>query len=91
MIDTRAISQAVSSAVSSEPHPQARVARRAVEQEGSHYVTFDEEGTSVAGKAQWGELLIAVQLDSDEGRDLLAQGWNATKKAFEKFEGFAWA
>ena len=51
--------------------------------EFDYYVTFDEEGTTVAGKARWGELPIAARLDSDEGCDLLARGWHATKEAFE--------
>lgn len=47
-----------------------------------YYVTFDEEA-SVAGKARWGELPVAAQLDSQEGCELLARGWSATKTAFE--------
>ena len=50
--------------------------------EFDYYVTFDEE-SRVAGKTRWGELPVAARLDSDEGRDLLARGWNATKEAFE--------
>lgn len=49
-----------------------------------YYVTFDEEGTHVAGKGRWGELPIAARLDSDEGCELLARGWNATKEEFER-------
>jgi hypothetical protein len=49
-----------------------------------YYVTFDENGTRVAGKDRWGELPIAARLNSDEGRELLARGWNATKAEFER-------
>ncbi|WP_136591337.1 hypothetical protein [Salinigranum halophilum] len=49
-----------------------------------YYVTFDEEDTSVAGKARWGELPTAVPVDSDDGQDLLERGWEATKEEFER-------
>lgn len=49
-----------------------------------YYVTFDEEGTHIAGKGRWGELPIAARLDSDEGSELLGRGWNATKEKFER-------
>ena len=49
-----------------------------------HYVCFDEDETSVAGKAQWGELPTAAPVDSDDGQDLLERGWAATKGAFER-------
>ena len=39
-----------------------------------YYVTFDEEDTSVAGKARWGELPTAAPVDSDDGQDLLDRG-----------------
>ena len=50
----------------------------------NYYVTFDEEEAYVAGKDRWGELPIAAQLDSDEGRELLRRGWNSTKEKFER-------
>jgi hypothetical protein len=46
-------------------------------------VTFDEEDTSVAGKARWGELPTAAPVDSDGGQNLLERGWEATEKEFE--------
>jgi len=49
-----------------------------------YYVTFDEEDTSVAGKARWGELPTATPVDSDDGQDLLERGWEATNEAFER-------
>ncbi|MDS0300970.1 hypothetical protein NDI76_19675 [Halogeometricum sp. S1BR25-6] len=49
-----------------------------------YYVTFDEGGTTVAGKAQWGDLPTAVPVDSDKGQDLLDRGWEATKQEFER-------
>ncbi|MFC6768190.1 hypothetical protein [Natrinema soli] len=39
-----------------------------------YYVCFDEEDTSVAGKARWGELPTAAPVDSDDGQDLLERG-----------------
>jgi hypothetical protein len=49
-----------------------------------YHVTFDEEDTSVAGKARWGELPTAAPVDSDAGQDLLERGWEATKEEFER-------
>lgn len=49
-----------------------------------YHVTFDEEDTSVAGKARWGELPTAAPVDSDDGQDLLERGWEATKEEFER-------
>ncbi|WP_226023625.1 hypothetical protein [Halomicrobium salinisoli] len=49
-----------------------------------YFVTFDEEDTSVAGKARWGELPTAVPVDSDDGQDLLERGWQATEEEFER-------
>ena len=49
-----------------------------------YFVTFDEENTTVAGKARWGGLPAAAPVGSDDGQDLLDQGWEATKKEFER-------
>ncbi|QKY18787.1 hypothetical protein [Halorubrum sp. CBA1229] len=49
-----------------------------------YHVTFDEEDTSVAGKARWDELPTAAPVDSDDGQDLLERGWEATKEEFER-------
>jgi len=49
-----------------------------------YYVRFDEEDTTVAGKARWGELPIAAPLDSAEGQDLLDRGWEATEEEFQR-------
>jgi len=48
-----------------------------------YYVCFDEENTTVAGKARWGDLPAAAPVDSDDGQDLLDRGWEATKEEFE--------
>ena len=45
-----------------------------------YHVTFDEDNTSIAGKARWGDLPTAVAVDSDDGQDLLDRGWEATKE-----------
>ena len=52
--------------------------------EFDYYVTFDQDGTTVAGKARWGDLPVAARLNTEEGRELLARGWNATKAEFER-------
>jgi hypothetical protein len=49
-----------------------------------YYVCFDEEDTSVAGKARWGELPTAAPVDSNDGQELLEKGWEATKEEFER-------
>jgi len=49
-----------------------------------YHVTFDEEDTSVAGTARWGELPTAAPVDSDDGQELLERGWEATKEEFER-------
>ncbi|MFC4451112.1 hypothetical protein [Halorussus aquaticus] len=49
-----------------------------------YYVTFDESGTSVAGKARWGDLPVAVPVESDDGQKLLERGWEATKSEFKR-------
>jgi hypothetical protein len=49
-----------------------------------YFVAFDEEDTTVAGKARWGDLPAAAPVDSDDGQDLLDQGWEATKEEFER-------
>ena len=49
-----------------------------------YHVTFDEEDTSVAGKARWGELPTAAPVDADDGQDLLERGREATKGEFER-------
>ena len=45
-----------------------------------YHVTFDEDNTFITGKARWGDLPTAVAVDSDDGRDLLDRGWEATKE-----------
>ncbi|WP_254538648.1 hypothetical protein [Halomarina litorea] len=49
-----------------------------------YFVTFDEEDTTVAGKARWGDLPTTAPVDSDAGQDLLDRGWEATKEEFER-------
>lgn len=49
-----------------------------------YFVTFDDEDTTVAGKARWGDLPIAVVVDSEKGQELLERGWEATKAEFER-------
>ena len=49
-----------------------------------YYVTFDENDTTIAGKARWGDLPTAAPVDSDDGQDLVERGWEATKEEFER-------
>ncbi|WP_158057946.1 hypothetical protein [Halorussus halophilus] len=49
-----------------------------------YYVTFDQEGTTVAGKARWGDLPTAAKLDSPAGKELLEEAWTATEREFER-------
>ncbi|WP_256301759.1 hypothetical protein [Haloarchaeobius salinus] len=49
-----------------------------------YYVTFDDEGAAVAGKARWGEQPVAARVDSHEGARLLKRGWDATVTEFER-------
>ncbi|AFK20780.1 hypothetical protein E6P09_19295 (plasmid) [Haloferax mediterranei ATCC 33500] len=49
-----------------------------------YFVTFDEEDTSVAGKARWGELPTAAPVDSDDGQDLLERNLGRVKEAIEE-------
>lgn len=59
----------------------------AIPEEGAvfdYYVTFDDESTTVAGKARWGALPVAAPVESDDGQELLDRGWEATKREFER-------
>lgn len=46
-----------------------------------YFVSFDEEGTSVAGKARWGEPPTAAPVGSDGGQDLLERGWERRRRS----------
>lgn len=50
-----------------------------------YYVTFDDESTSVAGRARWGERPIAAPLDSQQGQELLERGWETTTTEFHRY------
>ena len=49
-----------------------------------YYVTFDEEDTTVAGKARWGDLPVAAPVESEAGQELLDRGWEATEDEFQR-------
>jgi len=61
--------------VGAEPHSRAVF---------DYFVTFDEEDTSVAGKARWGDLPTAAPINSEEGGELLDRAWKATKEEFQR-------
>ncbi|WP_276302594.1 hypothetical protein [Halorussus lipolyticus] len=48
-----------------------------------YYVTFDDNSSTVAGKARWGERPVAAPIDSEDGTELVESGWEATVKEFE--------
>ena len=49
-----------------------------------YYVTFNEEDTTVAGKARWGDLPVAAPVESEAGQGLLDRGWEATEEEFQR-------
>ena len=49
-----------------------------------YYMTFDDDSTTVAGSARWGDLPVAVPVASEDGRELLERGWQATTREFER-------
>jgi len=49
-----------------------------------YYVTFDEEDTTVAGKARWGDLPTAAPVTSDKGEELLERAWETTTETFQR-------
>lgn len=49
-----------------------------------YYVTFDEDGTIVAGRARWGELPVVAPINSDKGQQLLDRGWQAIEQEFQR-------
>jgi hypothetical protein len=61
-----------------------------------YYHTFNEDTSRLPTKSDGTEYPTAAHLNSDEGRELLADGWNKTKEAFnhdlsairEKFDEF---
>ena len=49
-----------------------------------YYVTFDEQDTTVAGPARWGDLPTVARVDSDDGETLLERAWETTEAEFER-------
>ncbi|MGB9955128.1 hypothetical protein ACOZ4B_01840 (plasmid) [Haloferax prahovense] len=49
-----------------------------------YYVTFDDDSTTVAGSARWGDLPVAAPVGSEDGQELLESGWQATTREFER-------
>jgi len=49
-----------------------------------YHVTFDEEDTSVAGTARWGELPTAAPVDSDDGQSSWSVGGRRRREEFER-------
>ena len=49
-----------------------------------YYVCFDEEETTVAGTARWGDLPVAAAVESEAGEELLERGWEATTEEFQR-------
>ncbi|WIV68893.1 hypothetical protein [Natrialbaceae archaeon AArc-T1-2] len=49
-----------------------------------YFVTFDQEGSTVAENARWGDSPVATRVDSDEVQEPLERGWDATKSKFQR-------
>ncbi|MFC5971394.1 hypothetical protein ACFPYI_08645 [Halomarina salina] len=49
-----------------------------------YYVTFDDDSSTVAGPARWGDLPTVVRADSPAGRRLIDRGWAATEREFQR-------
>lgn len=52
--------------------------------EFDYYVTFDDDTSTVAGKARWGDLPVAAPIESADGQTLLERGWSATESEFQR-------
>jgi hypothetical protein len=52
--------------------------------EYDYYICYDNDETSVAGTARWGDLPVAAPVNSDEGEELLERGWEATEEEFQR-------
>lgn len=57
-----------------------------------YYKTADMDGDGVAGTDRWGDYPEAVPAESDEGRELIENGWEYTVEEYERsldqVEGF---
>ena len=49
-----------------------------------YYVTFDQDGSGVAGRDRWGDLPVVAEAETEEGRDLIDDGWEYTTNEYEK-------
>lgn len=47
-----------------------------------YFVTFDEEGHTVAGKDRWGDLTPAANTNTKEGKEMLESAMKATEENF---------
>lgn len=46
------------------------------------YTTFDDDSATTSGKARFGETPFCVEADSKEGKELIKEGHEATKREF---------
>jgi len=57
-----------------------------------YYVTADQDGRGVSGTDRWGDYPAAEPADTDDGRELIEDGWDATvseyETSFERIEDF---
>jgi len=52
------------------------------ETEFDYFTLFNDDTSTVSGKARWGELPVVAKADSKEGKRLIAEGMEATKREF---------
>lgn len=57
-----------------------------------YYVPFDADGRGVAGSDRWGDYPVVARADTDDGRNLIEDGWRYTvqeyKDSFDTVEEF---
>jgi len=49
-----------------------------------YYVTADMDGRGVSGTDRWGDYPEAVPVESDEGRELVEDGWEYTVQEYDR-------
>ena len=47
-----------------------------------YYQMFDTEGSSVSGKGRWGNIPVALQCKSPEGKKMIEEAWNGQREEF---------
>ncbi len=50
-----------------------------------YYTTFDDDNSTISGKARWGNLPAVVSANSKKGKQLINEGMEATYKEFKHY------